>query len=94
MGIRFFLIGAFGLSASLHGERALGTIWVGIVSNGGACGYLLYFGLSGGWAQWGGVVPFVLWSSVVATAAITAGLYAFGVRGGTDAQQFAAGRRP
>jgi len=84
---------AFGLSASIKGQRALGPIWVGIVSNGGACGYLLYFGLSGEWAEWGGFVQFVLWSSVAATAAITAGLYFFGARGSAAAQQFAAGRR-
>jgi hypothetical protein len=28
---------AFGLKASLQGQRAAGPIWVGIVSNGGAC---------------------------------------------------------
>lgn len=77
---------AFGLSASLQGRRAPGPIWVGIVSNGGACGYLLYYGLFGEWTQWGDFVQFVLWSSVAATAAITAGLYAFGVRGSADVQ--------
>ncbi|MFO1408255.1 MAG: hypothetical protein U1F08_12110 [Steroidobacteraceae bacterium] len=71
---------AFGLRASLQGQRAAGPIWVGIVSNGGACGYLAYFGATGAWADWGGFVQFVLWSSVAATAAITAGLYQFGVR--------------
>jgi hypothetical protein len=71
---------AFGLKASLNGQRAAGPIWVGIVSNGGACLYLAYFGLVGTWAAWGGFVQFVLWSSVLATAAITAGLYLFGIR--------------
>ncbi len=32
---------AFGLSMSLQGQRALGPIWVGMVSNGGACAYLM-----------------------------------------------------
>lgn len=73
---------AFGLKASLQGQRADGPIWVGIVSNGGACVYLSFFGFAGAWTIWGGFVQFVLWSSVVATAAITAGLYLFGVRGG------------
>lgn len=72
---------AFGLAASIRGERAPGPIWVGILSNGGACAYLLYFGLAGAWVEWQGIVRFVLWSSVVATAAITLGLYLFGVRG-------------
>jgi hypothetical protein len=77
---------AFGLKASLQGHRAAGPIWVGIVSNGGACAYLAYFGMTGAWSTWGGFVQFVLWSSVGATAAITSGLYFFGVRGGTVAQ--------
>ena len=72
---------AFGLRASLRGQRQMGPIWVGIVSNGGACAYLAYFGATGEWADWGGFVQLVLWSSVAATALITAGLYVFGVRG-------------
>jgi hypothetical protein len=78
---------AFGLKASLHGQRAAGPIWVGIVSNGGACLYLTYFGIVGTWSGWGGFVQFVLWSSVLATAAITTGLYLFGVRSAAGAQQ-------
>ena len=70
----------FGLRASLRGQRLPGPIWVGIVSNGGACLYLAYYGSTGEWASWGPFVQFVLWSSVVATAAITAGLYAYGIR--------------
>lgn len=71
---------AFGLDAALHGRRAMGPIWVGIISNGGACAYLLYYGVTGAWSDWGGWMQFVLWASVPATAAITAGLYYFGVR--------------
>jgi hypothetical protein len=78
---------AFGLKPSLAGQFALGPIWVGIVSNGGACLYLSYFGVSGAWSAWGAFVQFVLWSSVLATAAITSGLYWFGVRGAAAAQQ-------
>ena len=43
--------------------------------------YLAWFGAFGAWASCGGLVQFGLWSSVLATAAITAGLYGFGVRG-------------
>jgi len=78
---------AFGLKASLQDKRAAGPIWVGIVSNGGACLYLAYYGIAGTWAAWGGFVQFVLWSSVLATGAITSGLYFFGVRGATGVQQ-------
>jgi hypothetical protein len=76
---------AFGLQASLRGERAAGPIWMGILSNAGACAVLGYFGASGAWAAWGGFLQFVLWSSVVASAAIAAGLYWFGVRSASAA---------
>ena len=75
----------FGLQASLQGKRAMGPIWVGIVSNGGACLYLIYFGLSGAWASWGPLIQFVGWSSALATALITLGLYVYGVRGQGEA---------
>lgn len=77
---------AFGLRAALAGERAAGPIWVGIVSNGGACAYLVYFGAIGTWSSWGWFVQFVLWSSALATAAITTGLYWYGVHGADAAR--------
>ncbi|MEM0955847.1 MAG: hypothetical protein AAGI24_17030 [Pseudomonadota bacterium] len=75
-------IGYFvGLQASLNGKRLMGPIWVGLVSNGGACVYLTYYGVTGAWLQWGVLIQFVGWSSIVATAAITIGLFLFGVKG-------------
>ena len=71
----------YGLMAALHGQRAMGPIWVGIVSNGGAFLLLSYFGVTGTWASWGLFVQFIGWASAVATFAITVGLYMFGVRG-------------
>lgn len=71
----------FALKASLEGKRLMGPIYVGIVSNGGACAYLLYYGLTGTWATWGGALQFVAWGSALATALITLGLYLYGVRG-------------
>ena len=71
----------FGLKAALDGRRAAGPIWVGIVSNGGACIYLGTYGISGAWAEWGWIIQLIAWVSVLATAAITAGLYMYGVRG-------------
>jgi hypothetical protein len=76
---------AFGLKASLLGKRALGPIWVGIVSNGGACALLLLFGLSASWHDMVSLVQFIFWSSVVATAAITVGLWIWGVKGEGEA---------
>ncbi|MEM1089218.1 MAG: hypothetical protein AAGI67_02445 [Pseudomonadota bacterium] len=69
----------FGLRASLEGERLAGPIWVGIVSNGGAFCYLLFYGLKGAWASWGVAIQTIAWGSVIATALITAGLVVFGV---------------
>lgn len=70
---------AFGLSAALRGERLAGPVWVGIVSNGGACLLLLGYGLAGTWSAWGGFVQLLLWSSALVTAAITLGLVLYGV---------------
>ena len=75
----------FGLKASLAGKRALGHIWVGIISNAGACICLSYYGAVGTWALWGGLIRFVGWGSVAATFAITLGLFLFGVRGQGEA---------
>ena len=71
----------FGLRAALAGKRMMAPIWVGIVSNGGASVFLFFYGVTGAWSGWGGFVQFTAWASAVATALITAGLYAFGVRG-------------
>lgn len=73
----------FGLRAARRGQIAVGPVWVGVVSNGGACAYLLWFGVAGAWAQWHDFTQFVLWSSVLATAAITLGLVLFGLRPST-----------
>jgi hypothetical protein len=77
----------FGLRASLRGERLASAIWVGIVSNGGACLCLAYFGFGGAWLGYRDVVQFALWFSFVATGLITAGLFAFGVFGKSPALQ-------
>ncbi len=71
----------FGLRASLAGRRCMGPIWVGIVSNGGACAYLLYYALIGAWSEWGFWVQLTGWVSTVATALITIGLFRYGVKG-------------
>ncbi len=75
----------FGLMASLEGKRAPGPIWVGVVSNGGACLYLTWYGASGTWADWGILVQAIGWGSVAATLAITLGLLIFGVWGEGEA---------
>lgn len=72
---------SFSLAAAWRGRRMMGPIWVGLVSNGGACLYLLFYGATGTWVDWGGFVQFIAWSSALATALITLGLFVFGVRG-------------
>ena len=71
----------FSLRASLQGKRLMPPIHVGIVSNGGACLFLLYYGLTGAWQEWGLLLQFIGWSSIAATALITAGLIRYGVYG-------------
>lgn len=72
---------AFGLRAALRGKRAMGPIWVGIVSNAGACAWLLLYGAAGAWTGWGSAVQLIGWASVLVTAAIAAGLVRYGLRG-------------
>ena len=69
----------FGLRASLKSEKMPGPVYMGRVSNGGACVFLFYYGLTGEWASWGMLIQFIAWGSVVATLFITAGLLLFGV---------------
>ena len=71
----------FGLKEALEGRRAMGPIWVGILSNGGAFLFLLYYGAKGTWTSWGLLLEFVGWGSVLATFFITLGLLVFGVLG-------------
>lgn len=70
-----------GLRASLQGRRLLAPICAGLVSNGGACVYLLYFGVLGTWDTWPWLVQWIGWGSVLATGLITGGLYVYGIRG-------------
>ncbi len=68
----------FGLHASRRGEYPTGVVWVGIVSNGGACVLLCGAALLGAWADWGAFARLVMWGSLVGTGGITAGLVAYG----------------
>ena len=70
----------FAFFAALEGERLMAIIWMGLVSNGGACLYLIYFGTSGSWSSWGIAAQIMAWSSVAATAIICMGLFRFGIQ--------------
>jgi hypothetical protein len=66
-------------SQNKQARRAMGVIWVGIVSNAGACLILLLYGLSGTWNAWGEGLQLGLWFSMVATGLIAINLIIFGV---------------
>lgn len=70
-----------GLLASLKGIKLKGPIYVGLVSNGGACLYLSYYAVLGTWNNWGSAIQFIGWSSIIATFLITLGLFVFGMLG-------------
>ena len=72
---------SFALRSALQGKRALGQIWVGILSNGGAFAVLAYYGAIGTWSSWGLYVQFIACASIAATFLITIGLIVFGIRG-------------
>ena len=72
---------AFGLQSSLRGDYPAGVVWTGIVSNGGAFLLLVLSAISGTWASWGQFAQVAMWSSLVGTGIITAGLIVFGVCG-------------
>lgn len=71
---------AFALVDAHRGHRLVGTVWVGIVSNGGACALLLQYGVSGSWQAWGALAQIILWGSAISTGLITAGLLGYGLR--------------
>lgn len=76
---------SFALKAALNGKRAMAPIYAGVVSNAGACLYLIYYGSTGTWDDWAFSMQVVGWGSALATALITAGLVAFGVCGDGEA---------
>ena len=69
---------SFGLRAALQGIYPNGVVWVGIVSNGGAFLLLLIGAFLGVWQSWGSIAQTIMWSSVLVTCGITAGLVALG----------------
>lgn len=70
----------FGLKACSQGDYPAGVVWVGIVSNGGACLLLAVAAMLGVWTAWGTIAQAIMWGSLFGTGAITAGLVWFGPR--------------
>ena len=73
-----------GLRASMKGIKLMGPIYVGLVSNGGACLILLYYAICGAWEGWEIALQVIGWGSIGATFLITLGLYVFGIRGASE----------
>ncbi|MGH8530625.1 MAG: hypothetical protein ACRETN_12415 [Nevskiales bacterium] len=69
----------FGLLAAVRGANATDAVCVGIVSNGGACLWLISFWLAGGWSGWGIFAQLFMWASLLGTGGITAALILFGL---------------
>lgn len=57
------------------GESIENTVTVGIVSNFLACIILMIYGVLGKWTNWGKYARIFMWGSIVATGAITVGLF-------------------
>jgi hypothetical protein len=69
----------FGLKSTLSGGYPIEIIWIGIVSNGGACLLLLTYGFLNTWSSWGFYMQLAMWFSAIATASITLGLVITGL---------------
>lgn len=72
---------AFGVATVRKGGCPSSTVWTGIVSNGGACVLLALAAADGAWTSWGEVARICMWTSLVVTGLITAGLLVFGPYG-------------
>ena len=69
----------FGLCDTLRNQYPQTIIWVGVISNGGACILLAMAALTQTWNGWGVIAQAIMWGSLLGTGAITWGLVWFGV---------------
>ena len=70
----------FALKQAMDGQTQQSATWVGVVSNGGGCLFLGYYGLQGHWFELGWQASLILWGSLLSTFVITIGLIQFGLR--------------
>ncbi len=71
---------AFGLAEALQGRRMLSVIWMGIVSNAGACLVFTIYGLQGDWNDWPYLSQLYVWSIAATAGLITLGLVLTGLK--------------
>ena len=69
---------SFGLAQTRKGDKPIGVVWTGAVSNGLASVILLTHGLTGAWDTWSRLGPPLMWVSSVVTLGITIGLLVYG----------------
>lgn len=69
---------AFGVREARRGIYPAAVVWVGIVSNAGACFILLLAAVQGSWANWGEFARFTMFGALLGTAGIAAGLLYLG----------------
>ena len=69
-----------GLRELGRGDHPATVLRVGLVSNGGACLLLAWYGMAGAWAGWGWLARATMWTSLAATGGIAWGLWHFGLR--------------
>lgn len=74
-----YILGA--LKLKKKEEYPSDTVWVGIVSNGGATAVLSVGALQGAWSQWGTSAKAYMWVSLACVALITIGLILSGPLG-------------
>ena len=69
-----------GWRAAGQGVLLTGPLWVGLVSNGGACVLLTAYGSMGAWNNLPPTIQSALWLSAASTALITLGLWLLGLQ--------------
>ena len=67
-----------GLREIKNGRYPEISVWVGILSNGGAALILAFYGFSGHWNTWKPFAQNFMWFSLIAVSAVTFGLCYFG----------------
>jgi hypothetical protein len=63
-----------GMQQLRAGRYPAGTVTVGLVSNGLACGFIVAYGLAGTYADWELLAPWFMWISAGLTGFVTFGL--------------------
>jgi hypothetical protein len=69
----------FGLRDAMQNQYPAAIVWVGVISNGGACILLTTTAALSVWSDWGSIAQCIMWGSLIGTGFITLGLIWFGL---------------